>query len=226
MGPHPLATGAGPGIRRIGLMGGSFDPVHTAHLALARTALAHLSLDEVRWIPVGQPWQKARRLASGTHRLAMVRLATQDEPRFTVDDTEIRRGGPSYTLDTVRELQGRPSPHEAARATWFLIIGQDQYANLPTWHGWLELIDRVTLAVACRGDQRPEPGPALAAVPHRMVELPMPPMTVSSTDIRARLAQGEPASSLVPTMVPVAVARYIAEHQLYAPRPSPLNGHP
>lgn len=207
------------GIRRIGLMGGSFDPVHTAHLALARTALSHLSLAQVRWIPVGQPWQKARQLAAPEHRLAMVTLATADEPCFVVDDTEIRRGGPSYTLDTVRELQAREagSGGGSAATEWVLIIGQDQYANLPTWHGWRELIDRVTLAVACRGDQRPRPAPELADTPHRMVELPMPPMTVSSTDIRARLAQGEAADTLAPAMVSPAVARYIANHQLYAP---------
>jgi nicotinate-nucleotide adenylyltransferase len=216
--PTIIATdGTGAAIRRVGLMGGSFDPVHTAHLALARTALAHLSLDQVRWIPVGQPWQKARRLAAPEHRLAMVTLATQGEPRFTVDDIEIRRDGPSYTLDTVRELQARGGLGQEARNHWFLIIGQDQYANLPTWHGWHELIDRVTLAVACRGDQQPRPARELADTPHRMVVLPMPPMTVSSTDIRARLAQGDAADTLAPAMVPPAVARYIANHQLYAP---------
>lgn len=211
-------AGTGADIRRIGLMGGSFDPVHTAHLALARTALSHLLLDQIRWVPVGQPWQKARQLAAPQHRLAMVALATEDEPRFRVDDIEIRREGPSYTLDTVRELQARDAEGQnAPAAEWFLIIGQDQYANLPTWHGWLELIDRVTLAVACRGDQRPTPAAELAATPHRMVELPMPPMTVSSTDIRARLAQGDAPDTLAPAMVPPAVARYIANHQLYAP---------
>ena len=197
-------------------MGGSFDPVHTAHLALARTAMSHLSLDQVRWIPVGQPWQKARQLASAEHRLAMVALATQDEPRFVVDDIEIRREGPSYTLDTVRTLQAGEAGQGAA-VEYFLIIGQDQYANLPTWHGWRELIDRVTLAVACRGDQRPRAAPELAAVPHRVVELPMPPMTVSSTDIRAHLGAGLPADTLADAMVPPAVSRYIANHQLYAP---------
>lgn len=217
--PTTITTaGTGADIRRIGLMGGSFDPVHTAHLALARTALSHLLLDQVRWVPVGQPWQKARQLAAPQHRLAMVALATEDEPRFVVDDIEIRREGPSYTLDTVRELQARDAEGQnAPAAEWFLIIGQDQYANLPTWHGWRELIDRVTLAVACRGDQRPRPAPELADTPHRMVELPMPPMTVSSTDIRARLALGDAPDTLAPAMVPPAVARYIANHQLYAP---------
>ena len=213
------STGAGH-LGRIGLMGGSFDPVHSAHLALARTALQHLALDQVRWVPVGQPWQKARQLAPAEHRLAMVSLAIQDEPRFVVDDIEIRRAGPSYTLDTVRELQARGQREQAgqgAPAEYFLIIGQDQYANLPTWHGWRELIDLVTLAVACRGDQRPRPAPELAAAPHRVVELPMPPMTVSSTDIRAHLGAGESADTLADAMVPPAVSRYIANHQLYAP---------
>ena len=218
---------AGMHARRIGLMGGSFDPVHQAHLALAHTALEHLQLDEVRWIPVGQPWQKARQLAPAADRLAMVRLATEHEPRFVVDTTELDQPGPSYTLDTVRALLARP---EGQGAELFLIIGQDQYANLHTWHGWQALLTLVTLAVARRGDQLPQPSAELAAVPHRRVPLPMPPMTVSSTDIRARLSQGRPgedvAQTLAPALVPEAVAGYIANHQLYAPGHPPLNGHP
>ncbi len=213
--------------RRIGLMGGSFDPVHQAHVALAKVALDHLQLDEVRWIPVGQPWQKARQLAPAADRLAMVALATAHEPRFVVDDIEVARGGPSYTLDTVKALADRP---DGQGAEWFLIIGQDQCANLHTWHGWQELLGLVTLAVACRGDQQPKASAALAAVPHRLVRLPMPPMSVSSTDIRARLSQGRPgesvAQTLAPALVPEAVAGYIANHQLYAPGHPPLNGHP
>jgi nicotinate-nucleotide adenylyltransferase len=218
---------AGMHARRIGLMGGSFDPVHQAHVALAHTALEHLQLDEIRWIPVGQPWQKTRQLAPAAHRLAMVRLATEHEPRFVVDTTELDQPGPSYTLDTVRSLLARP---EGQGAELFLIIGQDQYANLHTWHGWQALLTLVTLAVARRGAQRPQPSAELAAVPHRMVPLPMPPMTVSSTDIRARLSQGRPgedvAQTLAPALVPEAVAGYIANHQLYAPGHPPLNGHP
>ncbi len=206
-------------------MGGSFDPVHVAHVALAEVALSHLQLDEVRWIPVGQPWQKARQLAAPEHRLAMVKAACAYEPRFVVDDIELRREGPSYTLDTVRALQangqdqmGEAIEPDARNAReWFLIIGQDQYANLHTWHGWPELLERVPLAVACRGDAHPEPGEALRAVPHRMVKLPLPPMHVSSTDIRARLQAGTDPLSLAPDLVPMPVARYIATHQLYAP---------
>jgi nicotinate-nucleotide adenylyltransferase len=206
-------------------MGGSFDPVHVAHVALAEAALRHLQLDEVRWIPVGQPWQKARQLATPAHRLAMVKAACAHEPRFVVDDIEMRRQGPSYTLDTVAALQGRvqaqadqaAEPDARPAGDWFLIIGQDQYANLHTWHGWQELLQHVTLAVACRGDAHPQASEALAAVPHRVVQLPLPSMHVSSTDIRARLNQGEAPLTLAPGLLPQPVARYIATHQLYAP---------
>lgn len=197
--------------RRVGVMGGSFDPVHVAHVALAEAALRHLALDEVRWIPVGQAWQKARALAPGPDRLAMVQAAIAHEPRFVLDDCEIRRAGPSYTIDTVRALQA-----QQPGAQWVLIIGQDQYANLPTWHGWEELLARLTLAVACRGDAQPEPPPALRDRAHSVVRLPLPPYHVSSTDIRARLARGEAPDTLVPALVAKPVARYIANHQLYA----------
>lgn len=219
---RPLAGSVG---RRVGIMGGSFDPVHRAHVALAESALITLRLDEVRWIPVGQPWQKARQLAPAEHRVAMVERAVAHEPRFTVDRIEVDRAGPSFTIDTVRSLQ---AAHPDV-AEWHLIIGLDQYLNLPTWHGWTELIERVTLAVATRdeGGQGassaafpapfPVAPPELATHPHRMVPLPMAPHAVSSTDIRTRLARGETPESLVPTLLSEGVARYIANHQLYAP---------
>ena len=208
--------------RRIGLMGGSFDPVHVAHVALAETALVHLQLDEVRWIPVGQAWQKQRTLVAGAHRIAMVQAATAGEPRFTVDPIEVQRPGPSYTLDTVRALQQA----QGADAEWFLIMGQDQYANLTTWRDWPELLARVTVAVACRGHDQPRPSPELAAHPHRVITLPLPAQHVSSTEIRTRLGRGDDPFSLVPALVSLPVARYIANHQLYAPARTPLNGHP
>ena len=144
-------------------MGGSFDPVHQAHVALAEVALHQLALDQVRWIPVGHPWQKSRQLAPAAHRLAMVQTAISHEPRFAVDAVELERSGPSYTLDTVRQLQGAdmPDPHR-----WFLIIGQDQYANFHTWHGWQELLQRVTLAVAGRAGEMPRASVTLSATPH------------------------------------------------------------
>lgn len=189
---------------RIGLFGGSFDPVHRAHVALARSALDDLRLDSVRWVPAGQPWQKDRRITDAAHREAMLRLAIAGEPRFVLDRIELERAGPSYTLDTVRELQSA-----MPGAQWFLLIGQDQYAGLHTWNGWQELLQRVTLAVANRPGVAPAVHPEVLRFPHRSVPLAM--LDISSTDIRARCAAGQDISQLVPP----EVARYIDQTRLY-----------
>jgi nicotinate-nucleotide adenylyltransferase len=191
-------------MKRVGLFGGTFDPVHNAHVALARQALDALSLHELRWIPAGQPWQKARQLAAPQHREAMVRLAIEGEPRFVLDRCELKRQGPSYTLDTVRELQAT-EPGNA----WFLILGQDQYAGLHTWRDWRELLSRVTLAVANRPGVTPEPHPDVKQVPHQMVPLPM--MDISSTAIRDCIAR----DGAITDLVPAAVASYIDQNDLY-----------
>jgi nicotinate-nucleotide adenylyltransferase len=195
-------------LKRIGLFGGSFDPVHNAHVALARLALSELKLDEVRWIPVGQQPQKARELAPAADREAMVRLALASEPGFVLERCELRRKGPSFTLDTVRELQEAQPGHE-----WFLLIGQDQYAGLHTWRDWPELLRRVTVAVANRPGASATAHPDVQSAPHRMVALPM--MDISSTEIRTRLAAGQGVADLVPA----AVARYIDQHHLYRGTP-------
>jgi nicotinate-nucleotide adenylyltransferase len=191
-------------VKQVGLFGGSFDPVHNAHLALARLALAQLALDEVRWIPAGQPWQKTRVLTSGVDREAMVRLAIAGEPRFVLDRIELRRRGVTFTLDTVRELAAAEPDSE-----WFLILGQDQYATLHTWRDWRELVALVTLAIANRPDAEPTVNAHIARVPHQMVSLPM--MDVSSTEVRRRVAAGEPIADLVPD----SVASYIERRGLY-----------
>ena len=189
-------------MRRIGLFGGSFDPVHNAHLALARAALRDAALDEVRWIPAGQPWQKTRAVTAAGHREAMVALAIDGEPRFVLDGVELQRPGPSYMLDTVRALQAAQPG-----AQWFLILGQDQQAGLPSWHGAEELQGLVTLAVAGRPGA---PQPDWADQPAACV-IDMPPMAMSSTEVRARCAAGLPIHQMVPT----EVARYIDQHGLY-----------
>ena len=191
-------------MKRVGLFGGSFDPVHNAHVALATLALAQLALDEVRWIPVGHPWQKTRKLSAAADREAMVRLAIAGEPRFVVDRSELRRRGVSYTLDTVHELWAAEPGNQ-----WVLILGQDQYATLHTWRDWRELLARVTLAIANRPDAQAAPNPQIARVPHQMVTLPM--MDVSSTEVRRRVAACESIANLVPP----AVAIYIERSQLY-----------
>ena len=116
--------------KRIGLFGGSFDPVHVGHRNLAVQAADQLELDELRWIPVGQAWQKSeRQLASAQDRAAMVALSLQGDPRFRLDPSELRRKGPSYTIDTVMALR-----EQAPTDQLFLILGQDQYARFHTWH--------------------------------------------------------------------------------------------
>ncbi len=199
--------GRGGAGRRIGLFGGSFDPVHNGHVELARTALEQLRLDEVRWLPAGQPWQKTdRALAAPVHRREMVRLAIHGERRFVLDASEMQREGPSYTIDTVRALHAAQPAAEPV-----LIIGADQYAALPTWHEWRELLASVTLAVAARDAQSVRPRGPLVAVWHRLELLAMAVVPVSSTQIRERIARGEPVAG----MLPDAVARYIAQHKLY-----------
>ena len=195
---------------RIGLFGGTFDPVHRAHVALAESALGALALDVVRWVPTGQPWQKAgaRVVTPAGHRVAMVQAAIAHEPRFVLERIEVERAGPSFTLDTVRALQAAEPGH-----AWVLLIGQDQYANLHTWRDWRELLGRVELAVANRPGLPQPPHPEVQAHPHRMVPLPM--LDISSTQIRAAAARG---ADLLP-MVPPGVARYIDQHRLYTGDP-------
>jgi nicotinate-nucleotide adenylyltransferase len=210
--------------RRIGLFGGSFDPVHLAHRMLGDAALAQLQLDELRWVIAGQPWQKAGRvMAPAERRAEMVELAIADEPRHRVERCELDRDGPSYTLDTVRELQAGADPANLAD-TWFLVIGQDQYANFCSWYGWRELVGRVTLAVAGRAGDEPEASPELAAelarTAHRVFDLQMPPSPISATALRAALGAGQSPATLVPQMLHPAVADCIERERLYHPVPA------
>jgi nicotinate-nucleotide adenylyltransferase len=193
---------------KIGLFGGTFDPPHNAHVALAQLALTQLGLDEVRWIPAGNPWQKMRTMTPVEHREAMVRLAIAGEPGFVLDRCEIERQGPSYTLDTVREQQAK-----APGAEFFLLIGQDQYAGLHTWNGWEDLLEKTTLAVANRPGVDRQPNPQVVKRPHRAVDLPA--MPISSTEIRERVTEGKGIDDLVPA----TVARYIERHHLYRGTP-------
>jgi nicotinate-nucleotide adenylyltransferase len=200
------AATAAPG-GGIGLFGGSFDPVHNGHLALATSALEHLKLEEVRWMPAGVPWQKAdRELTPAEHRAAMVRLAILGERRFRIDESEVQREGPTYTIDTVDALLA-----ERPRTQIVLIVGQDQYARLHTWYEWRALLSRVTLAVAGRDGMIGRAAPELLGVWHRVELLPMPEMPISSSQLRQMVGRGEDIRALVPA----PVARYIELHGLY-----------
>lgn len=192
---------------RIGVMGGAFDPPHMAHRMLAETALEGLQLDQLRIFPTGQAWHKSPALSPAADRLAMARLAFADLPQVVVDPAELHRSGPTYTLDTLRQLR-LDYPHERL----FLIIGADQARSFERWHGWQEILQLATLAVAERDPQAGQwHNPHLGLVEH----LRMPLSPLSATDIRQRCREGRP----IRTLVPASVVDYIEQHGLYADRP-------
>jgi nicotinate-nucleotide adenylyltransferase len=196
--------------RSAGLFGGSFDPPHLAHRALAEAALSQLALGRVVWMPAAQSPHKAGRvLASDADRVAMLRLQTAGEPRFEIDERELHRPGPSYTVDTLRELRAAQPGTD-----WWLVIGQDQYAHFDTWRDWREIVRLAGLAVAARDGQAVRPASALAAHPHALRVLALPALPHSATAARARAAAGQDISALVG----LPVARYIDHHHLYRAR--------
>jgi nicotinate-nucleotide adenylyltransferase len=211
----------------LGLLGGSFDPIHCGHLQLARDALAQLRLGQVRFIPANRPWQK-RPLSDARHRSEMVRLAIAGEKDFALDPIETDRDGPTYTIDTLRALRAGVG----SEAAFVLIMGGDQFRNLDTWREWQHLLDFAHLAVARRNDEPLELNPALqtffdanaaptAAIRQqafgRIVEFEMTPNEASATEIRALLRQ--PPSSArdarLGALVPATVLDYIRHHSLY-----------
>ena len=199
---------AAPPPMRLGVFGGAFDPPHIAHVALVQTAIAQLGLDAVRVLPTGQAWHKPRALTDATHRLAMAQLAFGDLPGMVLDRREIDRTGPSFTVETLRELQA-----EQADAQFFLIIGADQAHAFTTWHCWPEILQLAIISVADRACAIGEfkPFEAEKSDPSRFWRLTMPELDISSTGIRNRIA----AQQSVSTLVCEAVARYIADHHLY-----------
>lgn len=197
---------------RIGVFGGAFDPPHNAHVALAEAALAQLNLAQLRIFPTGQAWHKAGVLRSPEDRLAMAQLAFGSLAGVAVDARELLRPGPTYTLDTLHELL-----HEQPGIQPVLIMGADQAAQLPTWHGWREILSIAIISIAERahltgvtGHFDPQTLPDLPATAI-FETLTLQPMNVSATDIRQRVARGDDISCLVSP----AIARYIAQHHLY-----------
>ena len=194
--------------RRIGLFGGAFDPPHIAHVALARAAIEQLRLDVLFVMPTGEAWHKSRSLTPAAHRLEMAHLAFAELDCVVVDPRETLRTGPSYTVDTLLELRT-----EFPKAQLFLIIGEDQAQTLGSWHRFSEIPGFATICVAGRADFTGAGGifnALLSEIPG-LRQLEMPPMEVSATEIRLRLAHGQPAAPLVFD----PVARYIAQHHLY-----------
>jgi len=194
-------------LQNIGLLGGSFDPVHNAHLALARAAYEQLHLSSVRLIPAGHAWQKRRSLTPARHRLAMLKLALEFlGPWAEIDKIETQRSGPTYTIDTLDALE-----QIHGKQNWFWIMGTDQLANFCSWHRWEELTKRLTLAVAIRAKTPWQIPSSLAALKTPIKKISMPTSELSSTEIRNRILQQQSIAQLVPA----PIAQYIASHQLY-----------
>ena len=198
--------------QKIGVFGGAFDPPHNAHIALAQTALTELALDALYVIPTGQAWHKARTLSPAEHRLAMSRLAFQNMPRVVVDDREIQRAGPTFTIDTLQALLA-----ENAGAQLYLIMGSDQFAAFKQWHQWREIIKIAIICIADRLQFKWAEGQfdTLKEIQNRTLTLQMPQMAVSATQIRQLLIGGLGENQLIADLLPTQVASYIAQHQLY-----------
>jgi len=205
-------------ILKIGIMGGSFDPIHLGHLIIAERITEELALDTMLFIPCNIPPHKiAREVAPGRHRLRMVELALKGNPRFRASDMEIARGRVSYSVDTVRGIKEK----YGLRADIYFIIGADSLIELPTWREYKKLLSLCTVVTAAR------PGCNLGAWPVRkgmftkseiakiidsFTRTPL--IEISSTEIRNRCREGRSIRYLVPD----AVARYIAAQKLYVPQ--------
>ena len=196
----------------MGVFGGAFDPPHQAHVALAQAALAQLALDTLSIVPTGQAWHKARALSAAADRLAMTRLAFAGLERVVVDERELHRAGPSFTVDTLEALQA-----EHPGAQLYLLMGADQFAALPSWHRWQDILKIAIICIAGRaGGARAESTftPEFEAG-QAVLTLQLPLMPVSATDIRQQIASPVPGPPAWHALVPEPVARYIERHRLY-----------
>lgn len=200
------------GRQRLGILGGTFDPIHNGHLMIARSMQEQLHLDRVLFIPdYIPPHKRGWQCSPSVDRLAMTLLATQDNPLYTVSDMELRRGGVSYTSDTLRQLYRR----------WhrlydlYFLIGADSAEQLPTWHNIQEAMEYATFAAAARPGFAPQKDAVSARLARqgltRLCWVDTPEMDLSSTEIRKKVRRGESIANLVPK----AVAEYIEQRDLY-----------
>ncbi len=208
-----------------GILGGTFDPVHLGHVALADAALRELPLGEVLWLPSGSPGHRAPPVASAGQRLAMLRLATAGNPHFRIDDTELATSEPTYTVHTLTRLRAQLG----AEQPLVLLLGADSFLSLPTWLRWRELFDLAHIAIANRPGHRAggsdAPAELAAQVAGRsarreqlreraagmIVSFDMPQHDISASAIRSGLAAGQSTRHLLPA----AVLAYIETHHLY-----------
>lgn len=204
-----------PGPARIGLIGGTFDPIHYGHLVIAEEVRAALDLSIMIFIPAGQPPHKqGRPTTAADHRLAMLQLAIASNPSFTFSRVEMDRSGPSYLVDTLRILREQRGPE----AELFFLLGWDSLLDLHKWYDAEGILAQLTRLVAVgrpgfteeteeyKGLETKLPG-----LTHRLLLVPAPQLEISSTDLRHRIAEGRP----IKYQVPEAVERYIIEHNLY-----------
>lgn len=210
-------------MKKIAVLGGTFDPVHIGHLRSAVELREQLGFDEVRLIPARIPPHRRQPVASAEHRLQMLRLAVGDEPGLIVDDRELQRDGPSYTYDTLRDLRAE----FGADCSLSLVMGADACASLDSWHRWHALFELAHLVVMARPDARlPAIGVVADALRPRLtdaaalgtdtagavVRVALTPLPISATVIRALIATGRSPRYLLPD----AVWRYSLQHRLYA----------
>ena len=197
---------------RVGVLGGTFDPPHLAHLVLAAAARAALRLDRVLLVPAGDPWRKAgREVSPPATRLRLAGAAAEALPWAEVSAIEIERPGPSYTVETFEALAAAEPD-----AAWWFLLGEDALADLPRWREPRRLIGLARLGLARRagGGGDAGAGAAFGALPglrERVDAVPMPPLTISASDLRGRVRRGEPTSPLLPA----AVRRLADELGLY-----------
>lgn len=213
-------------MQAIGILGGTFDPIHTGHLRLAEELAEALNLEEVRFIPAARPPHRAEPHGEGQHRITMVEQAIAGNPRFRTDLREFEREGPSYMVDTLASLRRELGPERPL----YLLLGTDAFLGLPRWHRWQDLFELAHLCVARRPGAVPESGmsPELLTVWHQRHHDAVPDtpaggillrditaLDISASDIRRRLHRGQSIRYLVPD----DINHYIQTHHLYAKEP-------
>jgi nicotinate-nucleotide adenylyltransferase len=199
---------------RLGLLGGTFDPIHTGHLLIAESARHALSLDQIIFIPAGDPPHKGETVTPAEHRYAMVLLATGTNPTFTVSRREIERSGPSYSLTTIREFRAEAG----SESELFFVVGADTLRDIRTWYRWEEVLRECRFLVVARpGVPFTVEQSGLPQALRRQVDLVISPgLEISSTEIRDRVREGKPIRYLVPE----PVEQYIVKHGLYRSAPA------
>lgn len=194
-------------MNRIGVMGGTFDPIHHGHLVAASEVADRFHLDEVIFVPTGQPWQKeGKTISPAEDRYLMTVIATAANPRFSVSRVDIDRGGPTYTIDTLRDLR-ELYPDEAL----YFITGADALSSIMSWHDWEEMFQLAEFVGVTRPGYELREDMLPADIQERVHLVEIPVMAISSTDCRTRAAEGRPVWYLVPD----GVVQYISKNSLY-----------